>query len=97
MPLTPTPTLWILKTSDALPPLRTVHGDFEDWIARGLVQDNNLSALPVQTLDARTTTAWPAMETVASVVVTGSPAMVTDREPWPWTHFRSVHQLAART
>lgn len=83
MPHSPTPTLWILKTGDALPSLRAVHGDFEDWIARGLVQDNNnLSALPVQTLDARTTTAWPAMETVAGVVITGSPAMVTDREPW---------------
>ncbi|GDY37091.1 hypothetical protein ACINB_29830 [Acidovorax sp. NB1] len=64
-------TLWIIKTGDALPSLRAVHGDFEDWIARGLVQDNNnLSALPVQTLNAHTTTAWPAMESVAGVVVT---------------------------
>jgi GMP synthase (glutamine-hydrolysing) len=75
-------TLWILKTGDALPPLRAVHGDFEDWIARGLAQNGNLPALPVRTLDARTTTPWPAMEGIAGVVVTGSPAMVTDREPW---------------
>ncbi len=82
MPHSPATTLWIIKTGDALPSLRAEHGDFEDWIARGLSQDNNLPALTVRTLDARTNTPWPAMETVAGVVVTGSPAMVTDREPW---------------
>ena len=61
-------TLWILKTGDALPSLRAVHGDFEDWIAHGLAQHNHLPALPVRTLDARTDTPWPTMETVINGV-----------------------------
>ena len=92
----PASTLWILKTGDALPSLRAVHGDFEDWIAHGLAQPNHLPApLSVRTLDARTDAPWPAMETVAGVVVTGSPAMVTDREPWSERAAAWLAQLVA--
>ncbi len=88
-------TLWILKTGDALPPLRAAHGDFEDWIERGLALGTGAQAMAVQTLDARTATAWPALASVAGVVVTGSPAMVTDREPWSERTAAWLAQLVA--
>lgn len=79
---TPSRTLWIIKTGDTMPALRATHGDFEDWIASGLAQAPSANPLKVQTLDARTATEWPATDQIAGVVITGSPAMVTDREPW---------------
>ncbi|MDP3227504.1 MAG: glutamine amidotransferase [Acidovorax sp.] len=89
-------TLWIIKTGDALPPLHAVHGDFEDWIARGLALGTGAAAVvPLQTLDARTAAEWPALDNVAAVVVTGSPAMVTDREPWSERTAAWLAQLVA--
>ena len=82
MTATPSRTLWIIKTGDTLPALKAAHGDFEDWIARGLNPATANNPLAVQALDARTATAWPQPGQIAGVVVTGSPAMVTDREPW---------------
>lgn len=70
--------LCIIKTGDTLPALRERHGDFEDWIARGLAGQG----LPVRTIDPRQGTNWPAPAQIAGVVVTGSPAMVTDRADW---------------
>ena len=82
MTATPSRTLWIIKTGDTLPAQRARHGDFEDWIAGGLNQAPASTQLALQPLDARTATAWPQPGQIAGVVVTGSPAMVTDREPW---------------
>ncbi|RKR67026.1 GMP synthase (glutamine-hydrolysing) [Acidovorax sp. 94] len=82
MTATPSRTLWIIKTGDTLPAQRARYGDFEDWIAGGLNQAPASTQLALQTLDARTATAWPEPGQIAGVVVTGSPAMVTDREPW---------------
>jgi GMP synthase (glutamine-hydrolysing) len=70
--------LCIIKTGDTLPVLRERHGDFEDWIARGLAGQG----LPVRTIDPRQGANWPAPAQIAGVVVTGSPAMVTDRADW---------------
>jgi len=52
-------------------------GDFEDWISDGLGPD-----VAVRTVDVAGGDALPEPEEVAGVVVTGSSAMVTDREPW---------------
>ena len=76
------PALWIIKTGNAPAPLRAAHGDFEDWIAQGLRAGLDGSALKIRTIDARSLPAWPAPGEIAGVVVTGSPAMVTDREAW---------------
>ncbi|MFV0370474.1 MAG: glutamine amidotransferase [Azonexus sp.] len=78
MPTDLSPALYIVKTGDTLPPLRERHGDFEDWIERGLAGQG----LPVRTIDPRRTLEWPARERIAGVVVSGSPAMVTDRAAW---------------
>ena len=80
----PLPIL-ILKTGATHAAIRERLGDFEDWIAAGLSK-GGASAI---THDARSDAALPPLDSVAGVVITGSHAMVSDREPWsealvPW-------------
>ncbi len=70
--------LLILKTGDTFDSLRTVQGDFEHWIADGLGEPG----WPVLVLDPRQGDALPAPAEISGVVVTGSHAMVSHREPW---------------
>ncbi|WP_326541623.1 glutamine amidotransferase [Pseudorhodoferax sp.] len=72
-----TSTLLILKAGSTFPALAQTLGDFDDWIRHGL----DAPALDVRVADARLD-ALPAPQTLAGVVITGSHAMVTDREPW---------------
>jgi len=77
--------LLIVKTGDTLGTLRAQIGDFEQWVAAGL----GASAVPLQVLDVRQYPELPEPATLAGVVITGSHAMVSDREPWsealvPW-------------
>jgi len=73
--------LLILKTGDTFAHLSAqTGGDFEHWVRAGLERGEAL--LPVQTIDARHGAPLPAPHTVAGAVVTGSHAMVSDREPW---------------
>jgi GMP synthase (glutamine-hydrolysing) len=74
---TRTRPLVIVKAGSTLKSLRAGQGDFEDWIAKGLG-----AGLPVQVVDPRHEGALPAPGTVGAAVVTGSHAMVSDREPW---------------
>ncbi|MBQ0813217.1 MAG: glutamine amidotransferase [Marinobacter sp.] len=67
----------ILKTGSTYPGLKEQFGDFEEWFVRGLsprfditVLNTVAGELPGEPTD------WDG------VVVTGSPAMVSDREPW---------------
>ena len=69
--------LLILKTGSTFPSLAQDLGDFEDWIADGLA----LSAADLRVVDARCHP-LPSPEGLAGVVVTGSHAMVSEREPW---------------
>ena len=72
------PAVLILKTGDALPAVRAVCGDFELWIARGLgVELDSVEVASVHKGDA-----LPDPSRFGGVVVTGSPAMVTDRADW---------------
>ena len=68
----------ILKTGSTLPELRERRGDYEDWIAAGLGLD--LAALEVVSVYAGAE--LPKVSDVLAVVVTGSSAYVSDREPW---------------
>jgi GMP synthase (glutamine-hydrolysing) len=70
--------LIILKTGSTLPTLLTRKGDFTDWIAGGLEADSAV----VRVVDAENGDALPAYDAVAGVVITGSHAMVTERQPW---------------
>jgi GMP synthase (glutamine-hydrolysing) len=81
-----TSPILILKTGSTHASIRERLGDFEDWIAAGLraggaevvVHDATAGGVPP-----------PAHGTVAGVVITGSHAMVSEREAWsealvPW-------------
>jgi len=70
--------LVIVKTGETLPEVAARRGDFEAWIASGLGVD--LEAVEVIRVDRGE--ALPDPRTPAGVLVTGSSAMVTDREPW---------------
>lgn len=72
----------IVKTGTTVSNVVAQRGDFEAWIARGL-------GVPLEDVDiarVHQEEALPAVRElnggVAGVVVTGSPAMVTDRHPW---------------
>jgi GMP synthase (glutamine-hydrolysing) len=65
----------IVKTGTALTALTDPDGDFEDWIARRLGR-------PTQVCSVFEDDELPAPHATGGVVVTGSAAMVSDREPW---------------
>ena len=70
------PPLLIVKLGDYAPVFAHREGDFESWISSGL------GDVPVRVVDPRKGEALPAAGEVAAAVLTGSPAMVTDREAW---------------
>jgi len=68
----------IVSAGNTFNEIRARHGDFDDWIADGLG-----GGAPVARMDARDQGArFPAPNTLAGIVVTGSHAMVTDHAPW---------------
>jgi GMP synthase (glutamine-hydrolysing) len=78
--------LLILKTGSAHAHIREVMGDFDDWIATGLRAGG---AAAVEIHDAQSGTLPRPPRDYAGVVLTGSHAMVSEREPWsealvPW-------------
>jgi GMP synthase (glutamine-hydrolysing) len=68
----------VLKTGTTLETLRARRGDYEDWIVAGMGLPRDHVA--VTSVYAGETP--PAPESPAAVVVTGSSAMVSAREPW---------------
>lgn len=68
----------ILKTGCTIDAIARERGDFEDWIAAGMA----LSGTGVLTVPVFKDMPLPAPDGFAGIVVTGSPAMVTQREPW---------------
>jgi len=77
--------LLIVQTGSTHDHIRERLGDFHDWIAAGL-RDGGAE---VVVFDAQGDAPPPAPDTVAGIVLTGSHAMVSEREPWsealvPW-------------
>jgi GMP synthase (glutamine-hydrolysing) len=70
--------LFVLKTGNALRRTRERRGDFHDWIARAA--EIELAELRVANVHEGDPLPEPA--SISGVIVTGSPAMVTAREPW---------------
>jgi len=68
----------IVKTGGTLPELRAQRGDYEEWIAAGM----GLAREDVDVAVVAEGEPLPAPETPAGVVVTGSSAFVSEREPW---------------
>ncbi len=70
--------IWVLKAGEALPPVRAARRDFEVWIAAGL----GLAEHEIEVSSPWSGDPLPDPAAVGGVVVTGSPAMVSDREDW---------------
>ncbi len=66
----------LLKTGSTHPGIRQRFGDFEDWFM-GAWTDCRVTLI-----NAVTAAQLPVLAGDEGVVITGSPAMVTDREPW---------------
>ena len=80
----PSPIL-IVKLGQTHDHIRERLGDFDDWIATGL----RAGGAQTLTRDPRAGEALPDPASVAGIVITGSHAMVSDREAWseallPW-------------
>ena len=67
----------ILKTGTTYPEIRDRFGDFDAWFLRGLA-----SGLSTQVADVTTGKLPGEPASWDGILVTGSPAMVSDREPW---------------
>ncbi len=72
-----------------MPELAARRGDYEDWIAAGL------DGVPVEVCRVREGAALPDPAGLRAVVVTGSAALVTDREPWSEATGRWLAGVAA--
>jgi GMP synthase (glutamine-hydrolysing) len=70
--------LLIIKTGTTFPSIRQKHGDFEDYI----INQIGIPASDVVTAPVFITKTLPALDDVSAVIITGSHAMVTDRENW---------------
>ncbi|KKN47485.1 hypothetical protein LCGC14_0662480 [marine sediment metagenome] len=73
----PIPRVVILKTGSTYPSIKEQFGDFDEWFVRGLSPRLDITVLDTEAGELPTDpTDWDG------IVVTGSPAMVSDREPW---------------
>jgi GMP synthase (glutamine-hydrolysing) len=68
----------ILKTGTTLPSLLPRRGDYEDWILAGM----GLPSERVSVVHAHRGELLPEGDAAGAIVVTGSSAMVSEREPW---------------
>lgn len=78
------PELIIVKTGQAVPEARGDGRDFEDWFIEGLGAD----AFDYRTVRVDRGEVLPPTETLdhaTAILVTGSPAMVSDRQDWSET------------
>ena len=85
--------LLIVKTGQTLPALRAGGEDFEDWIIRAIAN----AAGDVKVVNAYLDESLPMLDDIAGLIVTGSPAMVTDKAPWSERcaeYIRSAVELA---
>ena len=84
--------LLIIKTGSTLPSLQAEFGDFDDFVLRQMpgVANTLVAAVFEQQ--------WlPAYDAVSGVIITGSHAMVTDREDWSEFVAEWLRGIAANT
>ena len=72
------PALYILKTGSTFESIQQSQGDFEDWFQQFMQP----KALSIRVIDVTMNQSLPEYADCAGVVITGSPAMVTDKLPW---------------
>lgn len=83
-------SLLIIKTGNTIPQLLKTGVDFEDWF-RGGLELNGESAI-VRSLHLNES--LPPLDTVSGIVITGSPAYVTDLADWNYIgadYIRAAH------
>jgi len=68
----------IIKTGQTLPSLLSRRGDFEHWILSGMQVD----AARVMIVDVHNGAPLPNYGEISGIVITGSHAMVTERQAW---------------
>jgi GMP synthase (glutamine-hydrolysing) len=66
----------LIKTGTAIAQIKSRHGDYEVWFAEGLGIADLLQ------IDVFRQQPLPAPESLSGIVITGSPAMVSDKEDW---------------
>jgi len=85
-------SLLIIQPGSKLPSLAPVAGDFASWVCAGM-------GIPFQTASVvrpHLGETLPEPGTLRAVVITGSSAMVTDREPWIERSAHWLGEAAAR-
>lgn len=78
--MTDSKPILVLKTGEALEPVKAARGDYERWIAEGM--GRTLAPGDVEVAAVYLGDELPPAERLGGVVVTGSAAMVSAREPW---------------
>jgi GMP synthase (glutamine-hydrolysing) len=68
----------IIKTGSTFSAVRQRFGDFEEWMIEGC----GLTAAEVPIIGVMAGEALPSVEDLSGAIITGSPAMVTDRTEW---------------
>ncbi|MCC5857569.1 MAG: glutamine amidotransferase [Ectothiorhodospiraceae bacterium] len=81
--------IYVVKLGDSFSSIRDAQGDFEHWTQREM-------AAPAEVADPRGGAPLPQPEVVAGAVLTGSHAMVTDREPWSEATAEWLRELVRR-
>lgn len=84
-------SITIIKVGTTFPDIARRYGDFDDWVRTGLA----LAAWPIETVDAEQGAPLPPPAACAGIVITGSHAMVTDRQDWSVAIERWIPQLLA--
>jgi GMP synthase (glutamine-hydrolysing) len=77
----------ILRAGSTFPALKNDCGDFDNWIAQGLADP------AVESWDVVNAIRLPARDEIAGAVITGSHAMVTDREAWSESLAEWIRQM----
>lgn len=80
--------LLIIKTGNTIATLMALGYDFEDWFRAGCA----LRESECRTVSLFLGEPLPALDEVGAIIVTGSPAFVTDLEPWNHVGARYLRQ-----
>lgn len=82
----------IIKAGSTFPTIQQRLGDFEDWI----IHEMGSSNAAITVVNAMEGDALPSVDRLSGVIITGSPAMVTDKEVWMQVLADWVAQVVAR-
>lgn len=88
----------ILKTGNTLTSLRNQGVDYEDWIAAAMKLENHANPVEIEVISVHRGEDLPELELTfpKGIIITGSPGMLTDMEPWNYllaAYVRDAHRL----